>query len=78
MFRGIKYADPLVRLQKREQWRSLEVCDYDLRTQTQFFTGTADVVDVIEEILEYLDPSPGEASAAAKALHKFRPAVSEP
>jgi len=54
--RGIKFLDPEQRNQILEQWSQLEIRDFDMRTQTQFFTKANNVLDVIEEIVEYLDP----------------------
>lgn len=38
-----------------------------MRTQTQFFTKANNVLDVIEEIVEYLDPECVEPSESEEA-----------
>jgi chemotaxis protein histidine kinase CheA len=54
--RGIKFLDPEHRKTILEQWGALAIDEFDMRTQTQFFTKAHNVLDVIEEIFEYLDP----------------------
>jgi hypothetical protein len=60
----------------REQWGMLEVRDFDLRTATQFFTTAQNIIDVFEEVVEYLDGEENdkkadeEAKEAKKALRK--------
>jgi len=57
----------------REQWEQLEVRDFDLRTATQFFTSAQNLVDLFEEIVEYLDgeePVKGEEAKESKKPRK--------
>lgn len=71
--RGIKLGDPVYRQQMREQWEQLEVRDFDLRTATQFFTSAQNLVDLFEEIVEYLDgeePVKGEEAKESKKPRK--------
>jgi hypothetical protein len=44
----------------------LERCEYEFRTHTQFFTTTTQVIDAVEELVEYLDPTEGKEEAKTR------------
>lgn len=74
--RGIKLGDPAVRAQAREQWGLLEVKDFDFRSGTQFFTSAQNVIDVFEELVEWLDGDEkpeGEEVKEQKVYRKASP-----